>query len=85
MKKANHKHPKMGLNNEICTEPKYWCRLHEVWLSEKDVSNKRCRSKQSYDMIDVYECGCLEVKNFEDWLKGLVKNNAIQSRHKKRI
>lgn len=38
--KADHRNPKMGLDNQICNNPKYWCRLHQVWLSEADVEKK---------------------------------------------
>lgn len=39
--KADSRNPRMGLNNRICKSPKYWCRLHEVWLSEEDVKRKQ--------------------------------------------
>lgn len=52
----------MGLNNKVCTSPKYWCRLHEVWLSEEDVKRKKCREKLTFDMLSTYKCRCLEKK-----------------------
>lgn len=60
--KADRRHPRMGLDNKICTSPKYWCRLHEVWLSEEDVKRKKCREKLTFDMLSTYKCGCLEKK-----------------------
>ena len=27
--KADARNPYMGLDNKICTSPKYWCRLHQ--------------------------------------------------------
>ena len=56
-------HPLMGLNNKICKNPEYWCRLHKVWLSEDDVKRKRCKCKPTYDMLGTQICGCLERKD----------------------
>lgn len=64
--KANMSNPFMGLDNKICKSPKYWCRLHEVWLSEKDVSEKHCMEKPTYDLISTYRCTCLEERNIKD-------------------
>ena len=63
-KKADAKHPRMGLDNKICKNPVYWCRLHEVWLSEEDVIRKKCMNKPTYDMIGTVRCGNLERKEF---------------------
>lgn len=59
---ADQGHPLTGLDNKICKNPTYWCRLHQVWLSEEDVERKRCKCKQAFDMIGTYKCGCLERK-----------------------
>ena len=59
---ANASNPYMGLDNKICTNPVYWCRLHQVWLSEEDVARKRCNNKLTFDMLDTYKCGNLEKK-----------------------
>ena len=40
--KADARIPYMGLNNKICSKPAYWCKLHEVWLSEEDVKKRNC-------------------------------------------
>lgn len=61
-KKADQRNPYMGLNNKICKIPAYWCRMHEVWLSEEDVKRKSCKAKLSYDMLDRKICNCLEKK-----------------------
>lgn len=63
--KATSKNPRMGLNNKICKNPQYWCRLHQVWLSEEDVEQKGCKRKMTYDMRDVRVCNCLEKKKFK--------------------
>lgn len=60
----------MGLNGVICKEPVYWCRLHEVWLSEEDVANKKCLAKLTYDMIAHFKCQCLEKREVNPFLKG---------------
>ena len=57
--RADAKNPYMGLNNTICQNPAYWCRLHEVWLSPEDVIKKKCRNKPTFDLIGTYECGNL--------------------------
>ena len=62
---ADARNPKMGLNNKICKNPKYWCRLHQVWLSEKDVERKHCKSKPTIDMIDTRLCTNLVRKEFK--------------------
>ncbi len=59
---ANKRNQFMGLNNKVCRNLKYWCRLHQVWLSENDVKRKRCRNKADFDMIGVHGCGNLERK-----------------------
>ena len=61
-KKADLRNPRMGLDNKICTNPKYWCRLHQVWLSEEDVNRKSCRHKMTFDMMSTYRCGNLTMR-----------------------
>lgn len=60
--RATQSEPYMGLNNTICSRPKYWCRLHQVWLSDEDVKTKKCKCKLSYDMMSISPCNCLEKK-----------------------
>jgi hypothetical protein len=62
-KKANFSNPRMGLDNKVCINPAYWCRLHEVWLSEEDVKKKSCRTKPTFDLISTMRCTNLEKKN----------------------
>lgn len=50
----------MGLNNKICVNPMYWCRRHEVFLSELDAERRHCRNKLTYDMRGYERCSCLQ-------------------------
>lgn len=72
--KADAKNPNMGLYNTPCKEPKYWCRLYQLWLSEKDVEHKGCRNKLSFDMMCTRKCTNLEERDFDEWLRKLRKN-----------
>lgn len=72
--KADARHPRMGLDNKICIEPKYWCRNHQVWLSENDVQRRQCRQQMSHDMIGVSKCTNLEERDFDEWLRKLRNN-----------
>ena len=58
--KADSKNPWMGLDGLVCENPVYWCRLHEVWLSEEDVARKRCNARLTADMLGYRKCNCLE-------------------------
>lgn len=62
---ADQRNPYMGLDNKICRNPVYWCRLHQVWLSEDDVKRKKCKRKPTFDMIGTYRCLCLERKELK--------------------
>lgn len=55
--------PAMGLNNTICTDKKYYCRTHMVYLSEEDVKTKKCMCKPTFDMISFTSCKWLEKVN----------------------
>lgn len=59
---ADQRHPFMGLYNKTCKNPAYWCRLHQVWLSEEDARRKKCKCKPTFDMIGANRCGHLETK-----------------------
>ena len=59
---ANARNPNMGLNNKPCKNPKYWCRLHQVWLSEEDVKIKKCKCKPDMYMIENRQCTNLVEK-----------------------
>lgn len=71
---ADQRHPFMGLNNKICKNPIYWCRLHQVWLSEGDVKRKHCMNKISYNMMEKYKCGNLERKVVKKMKKVPIKD-----------
>lgn len=50
----------IGLNGKKCKNPRYWCRNHQVYLSENDVIKKHCKCKYTFDMISTEVCGNLE-------------------------
>lgn len=54
---ADKRNPFMGIDNKICKNPAYWCRLHQVWLSDNDVEKKQCKCRQTFDMFSTYRCG----------------------------
>lgn len=63
-------HPKnkyIGLNNKICENPQYYCKIHLVYLSAEDVKRKKCLCKPTFDMIGTTTCKSLisidEYKN----------------------
>lgn len=60
---ADRRNPFMELDNKICKNPVYWCRLHQVWLSDEDVKKKQC--KQTFDMVGTYRCGNLVKRAIE--------------------
>lgn len=59
-KKAIKNKTFIGLHGKPCKNPKYWCRLHEVYLSPDDVKRKKCLHKPTFDMIGEMRCGSLE-------------------------
>ena len=69
-KTANAKNPNMGLDNKTCQDPVYWCRNHQVWLSEEDAARK-CKKCLSYDMMNIKQCDNLEKKSYKLWLQKL--------------
>ena len=71
--KADARHPNMGINNKPCKDPKYWCRIHEFWLSEDDVQKKGCRAKMSADMMERRLCTSLEERDYKEFKKNLLK------------
>lgn len=50
---------KMGLDNQICKDPKYFCMCHKVYLDDNDVELKYCMHKLSKDMIGYEKCNWL--------------------------
>lgn len=63
----------MGLNNKLCKDPVYWCRLHQIWLSDEDVKKKKCREKPDVWMIETRRCTNLEKKDFSEYMRKLRK------------
>lgn len=61
--RADSRNPYMGLNNTICKNPVWWCRLHQVWLSEEDVEKKHCMKKLTMDMMGFRNCSCIVKKD----------------------
>ena len=49
----------MGLNNTICSNPKYYCKAHMIYLSDDDVSMKKCLCKPTIDLISTRHCNWL--------------------------
>ena len=64
-KRADGRNPRMGLNNTNCTNPQYWCPVHEIWLSEEDVEKKGCRRKMTADMLGIRVCPSLTKKTYK--------------------
>lgn len=59
---------------KVCKDPKYWCRIHEFWLSEDDVKRKGCRAKMSSDMMERRLCTSLEERDYNEFKKNLSNN-----------
>jgi hypothetical protein len=68
--KADYRNPWMGFDGKVCENPVYWCRLHEVWLSESDVKQKKCLSKLTPDMMGIHKCNCIERRIANPFIKG---------------
>lgn len=49
----------MGLNNQLCSDPKYYCKNHLIYMSDKDVELKKCLYKPTFDMIGTTRCRSL--------------------------
>lgn len=67
MLSADARNPQIGLHNAICSDSVYWCRLHEVWMSEEDVVRKGCKDRRTLDMIATRRCGNIEKRDFQEW------------------
>lgn len=67
---------KMGLDNQPCKDPKYFCICHKIYLSDADVKTKHCMHKLSKDMIEYEKCNWLiESKKYDETMT--VKNQTI--------
>lgn len=72
-KKADARNPHMGLHNRVCRNPAYWCRLHRVWLSEKDARKKQCKHRPTIDMLGFSRCSNLVERS--KWEEGRERKN----------
>ena len=77
MPKADCHNPWMGLNGQICISPVYWCRLHEVWLSEADVAKKKCLARLSCDMRYTYRCLSIDEGKVNPWIQDAHMENGV--------
>ena len=50
---------KIGLDNNVCKDPKYFCMSHKIYLSDDDVEIKHCRHKLTHDMMAYQNCNWL--------------------------
>lgn len=57
----------MGLNNQICEDPVYFCKSHKIYLSEEDAKCKGCFAKWDLEHIERKKCNALVKK--EDYEK----------------
>ena len=68
----------MGLNNNECENPVYFCKCHKIYLSPADVKEKKCTHKLTQDMISYTTCNwlCLAAE-YEEYIK--TKNDNIKN------
>lgn len=58
----------IGLNNQECKNPVYYCRSKKVFLSQEDVDKKGCMVKPTVDMISTRPCKwIMPVEEFEKY------------------
>lgn len=50
---------KIGLNNKVCKNPKYFCMCHKIYLSDDDIQLKNCQHKLTRDMMAYQNCNWL--------------------------
>lgn len=57
----------IGLNNKPCADPKYYCRSHQVFLSDDDIVTKKCMCKPTFDMLSTHPCKWLmTIEEYEN-------------------
>lgn len=66
---------KMGLDDKICDDPKYFCLCHKVYLNDADVKRKSCRQKMTLDMMGFVKCRWLMES--EEYVAMIEKRNQI--------
>ena len=75
---------KMGLNNTVCNNPKYFCMSHKIYLSPEDVQEKHCLQKMSADMLSTQKCRWLiETDKYEEMIEK--KNEIIQNNRRSKL
>ncbi len=57
----------LGLNGKLIRNPVIYCKLHDVYLNQKDVKRKRCNQN-----------GCHHIITKSKW-KNIKNNNKIHS------
>lgn len=82
---ADTRCPNMGLYGIPCESPKYWCALHQVWLSEEDAKKKHCRQRPTMDMISTYQCGNLKERNYDEFVRKINNNGGKNNEQKQPI
>ncbi|MEE1256277.1 MAG: hypothetical protein UHN47_07165 [Lachnospiraceae bacterium] len=65
----------IGLNNQPCINPVYYCTSHQIYLSDEDVKKKKCLCKPSFDMISTSKCNSLLTIEAYEKQKGMRKEN----------
>lgn len=70
----------IGLDNKICEDPRYYCSIHLVYLTDEDVKRKKCKCKPTFDMIGTTTCRSLipieeYVKNQKKHAENITKVN----------
>ena len=72
----------IGLNGKECENPRYYCKSHEIYLSEDDVSIKRCFCKDTPDMNGAVKCNWLI--SIEDREKEALQRNSVSNEFRQR-
>lgn len=70
-----------GLNNQNCQNPKYYCKSHQVYLSDDDVRKKKCLAKMTPDMISTCRCNWLLTIDEYEAEKKLYRDDLQKIRH----
>ena len=65
----------IGLYGKKIENPAYYCRSHNIYLTEEDVKLKKCLCKTTSDMISTRHCKWLE-KMDEHKEENLLRSNA---------
>ena len=78
---------KMGLDDKVCEDPKYFCLCHKVYLSDADVERKSCRHKMTPDMMGFVNCRWLmesdEYTAMIEKRNQIIRNNKLSNANRK--